>query len=489
MKRIILLLILSFLLALPVLSSATAADKELVSQDDPQSFVQKDSIRADKPGYYAGGAEHHVEPISPLWAIPFVLILLCIAIFPLAAPDFWHHNYWKISIFVFAIPMLIVNLFFLGDFAHYTMIHEIQSYISFILLIGSLFTISGAILLRGTLVGKPLLNTIILGIGTLLASFMATTGASMLLIRPLIRANAFRTKKVHTIIFFIFTVSNCGGLLTPLGDPPLFLGFLKGVPFEWTLNLVPEWLVVNGIILLIYFIWDTKVYQKEVKEGLLKEDPNNIEKEPLKVEGLVQFIFLFGVLLSIYFHGTLSQQIDGWPSFGPMEGAMALMWILSLVVSGTKSKIRVDNEFSWFPIKEVASLFAGIFACMVPALILLNLYGGQFGVDTPTEFFWVTGLLSSFLDNAPTYVVFLELNTTVLHTDVAGVVKEFNNLAAISCGAVFMGANSYIGNAPNFMVKAIAEEQGINMPSFFGYMLYSVAILIPIFILVTFIFF
>ncbi len=448
-------------------------------------------------------------PISMLWAIPFILILLSIAIFPLFAPDFWHHNYWKLSLFVFGLPMLIISLFFLNDHVYKGTIHEVMNYISFILLLASLFTISGAILVKGTLVGTPLLNTIILGIGVVLASFMATTGASMLLIRPLIRANKFRSKKIHIIIFFIFLVSNIGGLLTPLGDPPLFLGFLKGVPFLWTLkNLWLEWLIANVILLIIFFIWDSYSYKKEKANGTLQEDPNTGAKEPIKIEGLIQFIFLAGVALAIYFQGYLVNTVKGWPHFGPMEGGMLLMLLLSLLAAGPKSQIRKANEFTWFPIKEVAALFAGIFACMVPTLYLLELHGKDLPLENPVDFYWITGLLSSFLDNAPTYLVFLQAAIAKLSPELAKLVPDLSQLsepetikllakspsvspylAAISCGAVFMGAMSYIGNAPNFMVKAIAEEQGIKMPSFFGYMLYSIVILIPVFILLTVIFF
>ncbi|MDH4128058.1 MAG: sodium:proton antiporter [Spirochaetota bacterium] len=439
------------------------------------------------------------KDISKLWAIPFVLILLSIAIFPLFAPHFWHHNYWKVSLFVFAFPMIILSAIFYDSVGFNVLIqestiHEFLTYVSFILLLASLFTISGAIMIRGTMVGTPLLNTIILLIGAILASFMATTGASMLLIRPLIRANKFRSKKVHVIIFFIFIVSNIGGLLTPLGDPPLFLGYLKGVPFTWTLfNLVPEWLFANVVLIALFFLIDTIIYKKELKKGLIKVDDSSVAKEPIRINGKVQFIFLFGVVFSIYLQGLLYKTYSWWPHFGPQEGAMFLMMILSLIVAKPKSKIRVDNEFSWFPIKEVAALFAAIFACMVPTLFLLNLHGGELGVTQPWQFFWVTGGLSSFLDNAPTYLVFLETAQPVLGVqDVLGILNHQNGpglLAAISCGAVFMGANSYIGNAPNFMVKSIAEEQGIKMPSFFGYMIYSVIILIPLFILITFIFF
>ncbi len=496
-RKCVYALLLSFMLSFIFLgvnvSKANAENNTISSQNNyPQVFKASDANH-DKSSHKASGGHSKLPPISKLWAIPFILMLLSIALFPLFAPDFWHHNYWKISLFVFCVPMVIVSVFFLNDQMRHHTWEEFKNYVSFILLLASLFTISGAIFIRGTLVGKPILNTMILAIGAVLASFMATTGASMLLIRPLIRANQHRSKKVHIIIFFIFIVSNIGGLLTPLGDPPLFLGYLKGVPFTWTFNLAFEWLIACSILLVIFFFWDTMIYNKEVKSGLIKQDPENTAKEPLKIEGSVQFIFLVGVVLSILGQGYITKAFPDitWNKYviGPQEGSMLLMMILSLLVSGTKSQIRRDNEFTWFPIKEVAVLFAGIFACMVPTLYLLDLHGPELGVTKPWQFYWMSGTLSSFLDNAPTYLVFLELAKSVLGTDVAGVVKEFNLLAAISCGSVFMGANSYIGNAPNFMVKAIAEERGIKMPSFFGYMAYSIGILIPIFILLTFMFF
>ncbi len=483
-----------------------ATDQHIVT--DQKTEAKDSSVRST----LSGSSKENVgeKPlISMFWAVPFILILLSIAIFPLFAPDFWHHNYWKLSLFVFGLPMIIISLFFLNDHVYKSTIHEVMNYVSFILLLASLFTISGAILVRGTLVGTPLLNTIILGIGVVLASFMATTGASMLLIRPLIRANKFRSKKVHIIIFFIFLVSNIGGLLTPLGDPPLFLGFLKGVPFLWTLkNLWLEWFITNIILLTLFFIWDSYSYKKEKANGTLQEDPANGVKEPIKIQGKIQFIFLAGVALAIYFQGYLINTVKGWPHFGPMEGGMLLMLVLSLLIAKPKSQIRKANEFTWFPIKEVAALFAGIFACMVPTLYLLELHGKNLPLETPVDFYWVTGLLSSFLDNAPTYLVFLKAAIVKLSPELAKLVPDISQLsepetikllakskgvspylAAISCGAVFMGAMSYIGNAPNFMVKAIAEEQGIKMPSFFGYMIYSILILIPAFILVTVIFF
>lgn len=430
------------------------------------------------------------EPISLFWLIPFIAILLTIAIVPLISQSFWHKNYWKVSIFIFALPMFFISLFAINDVVRDKTLHEVQSYISFILLLASLFTISGAIYIRGNFVGTPLFNTVVLIIGTVLASFMGTTGASMLLIHLLIRANKYRNKKSHIILFFIFTVSNSGGLLTPLGDPPLFLGFLRGVPFTWTLNLIPQWLFMNGILLAIFFIWDWLAHKKE-------ETPKNTQpKERFRIEGGIQFLFLLGVMLSIYFQGhflKLAKEDPSswgwWPSFGFQEVAMLIFTGISLWVAGTKSDIRKANEFTWFPIKEVAALFAGIFACMVPALYIIELYGKDTPLTEAWHFFWVTGTISAFLDNAPAYLVYFQLAQSKLGVDVVGLIDQYKYLAAISCGAVFMGAMSYIGNAPNFMVRSIAVHNKVPMPSFFGYMAYSIAILIPVLILLTFVFF
>jgi len=444
----------------------------------------------------------------PLWsAIPFVGILLSIAIFPLVAPHFWHHHFPKISAawaLIFAIPFLIIY----KGHAVYEILHiYLVDYIPFIILLWGLFTISGGIYVKGTLRGTPILNTFLILIGTALASWVGTTGAAMIMIRPLLRANAERKHKVHLIIFFIFLVANIGGTLTPLGDPPLFLGFLHGVSFFWTLGLFPELLIVAIILLAMFYIWDTILYKKE---GLTMDTGK--EKEPLKIEGAFNFIFLLGVVGGVLFSGIA--QLGEVNIFGVhvfiqsicRDFWIVLMGLLSLKF--TAKAIREENEFSWFPIQEVAYLFAGIFMTIIPALAILK--AGEQGamaaliqaVETPKQFFWVTGTLSSFLDNAPTYLTFFntamgKLGLTepaIREAFAAGTIStsypEFEKLlVGISLGAVFMGANTYIGNAPNFMVKSIAEESGIKMPSFFGYMFkYSIPILIPVFFIITLIF-
>jgi Na+/H+ antiporter NhaD/arsenite permease-like protein len=444
----------------------------------------------------------------PLWsAIPFVGILLSIAIFPLIAPHFWHHHFPKISAawaLIFAIPFLFV---YKGQAVHEILHIYLIDYIPFIILLWGLYTISGGIYIKGTLKGTPLLNTFLILIGTALASWVGTTGAAMIMIRPMLRANADRKHKVHLIVFFIFLVANIGGTLTPLGDPPLFLGFLHGVSFFWTLGLFPELLVVAIILLIIFYIWDTILYRKE---GMTTQ--STTEKEPIKIEGAFNFVFLLGVVGGVLFSGIA--QLGEVNIFGIhlyIQSICRDVWIVImglLSLKFTAQAIRKENEFSWFPIQEVAYLFAGIFMTIIPALAILK--AGEHGamaaliqaVETPKHFFWVTGTLSSFLDNAPTYLTFFntalgKLGITELAVREAFAAGTFSTtfpefeklLIGISLGAVFMGANTYIGNAPNFMVKSIAEESGIKMPSFFGYMFkYSIPILVPVFFIITLIF-
>ena len=429
-----------------------------------------------------GTAELGME--LPLWnAIPFVGILLSIAIFPLIAPHFWHRHFPKISAawaLIFAIPFLIVY----KGHAVYEILHiYLVDYIPFIILLWGLFTISGGIYIKGTLKGTPLLNTFLILIGTALASWVGTTGAAMIMIRPLLRANSERKHKVHLIIFFIFLVANIGGSLTPLGDPPLFLGFLHGVSFFWTLGLFPHLLLVAVILLIIFYIWDTILYRKE---GLSKSTSS--EKVPLKIEGAFNFVFLLGVVGGVLFSGIAQLgevSVLGVHMF--IQSICRDVWIIImglLSLRFTAKMIREENEFSWFPIQEVAYLFAGIFMTIIPALAILK--AGEQGamkaliqaVETPKDFFWVTGTLSSFLDNAPTYLTFFNTALGKLGLTESAIREAFATgtfassfpefeklLVGISLGAVFMGANTYIGNAPNFMVKSIAEEAGIKMPS------------------------
>ena len=550
-------------------------------------------LSAETGEAHAEHAHHGVDggKLSVLWVMPFAGMLLSIALGPLIAPHFWHANYGKVAagwIVLFSIPFLVT---FKGA-AFYEIIHIILlDYVPFIILLAALFTAAGGICLKGSLRGSPAVNTGILAIGTILASWMGTTGAAMLLIRPILRANAWRKYQVHVVVFFIFLVANIGGSLTPLGDPPLFLGFLKGVDFFWTMKLLPVMTPVAIFLLIVFFIFDSFMFRKE------GEAPDDGEKVPLKLEGGVNFAMVGCIIAAILFSTWLGKnkftdtavaekmkpQIEkaefamkeakaalvnfvgenenatldksneeyhekrvqhlhavshvnqlraqkthdetkGLHIFGVTvpfsnvvrDGLLILIGLLSLRLTPMykmvkddhghnvpaegeeETNVRAANGFTWEPILEVAKLFIAIFICMIPALKILQsgvdgslssvVLAVQNSTNDPVNmmYFWLTGALSSFLDNAPTYVVFF--NTAGGDpTSLMGPMAK--TLLAISCGAVFMGANTYIGNAPNFMVKAIAEENGVKMPSFFGYMLWSVAILIPTFILVTLFFF
>ena len=551
---------------------------------------------ADGDGHDDHTAHHGVDGAKlPLWSvIPFIGMLLSIAIVPLINFHFWEHHYGKFSlawIAIFCIPFLIA---YKGD-GWYEIVHIVLlDYVPFIILLTALFTCAGGICLKGSLRGSPVVNTILIAIGTALASWMGTTGAAMLLIRPILRANEWRKYRVHVVVFFIFLVANIGGSLTPLGDPPLFLGFLKGIDFFWTMALLPAMIPVVIILLIIFFIVDTVLFRKE------GTPPDDGEKEPLRLQGVWNFALIACIIGAILWSKSLAdgpfkdhsvaqkmapqikaaeEKMDATkakletyvkeyendttikfdesnheyyelrvnnihavtkvsslrakkthdenrgisifgvtvPYFNLMrDGLMLLIAIISLLYtpmyktvkddhghnlpepSALETNVRAANGFTWEPILEVAKLFIGIFVCMIPALKLLqagidgSLSSVVLAVQTTTNdpvnamYFWLTGVLSSFLDNAPTYVVFF--NTAGGDpTSLMGPMSQ--TLLAISCGAVFMGANTYIGNAPNFMVKAIAEENGVRMPSFFGYMLWSVVILVPVFVIVTFVFF
>ena len=327
-------------------------------------------------------------------------------------------------------------------------------------------------LLQGDLVATPLTNTGFLAVGAVLASVVGTTGASMLLIRPLLQTNRERARVKHTVIFFIFIVSNIGGMLTPLGDPPLFLGYLQGVPFTWTFRLWLPWLLMVATLLLLYFVWDSRQYAQERPEAIRRDRARVV---PLRVRGGLNALWLVGVVLAVVFLREPAREV-------------VMLVLMAISLRWTPRDIRRANGFTTYPIVEVAVLFFGIFLTMIPALELLRARGHELGVRQPWQFFWATGALSSFLDNAPTYLAFLALGQSLgLPADVVGV--PWTILAAISVGAVAMGANTYVGNAPNFMVRSIAEESGIKMPSFFGYMLYSGVVLLPLFAAVTFLFF
>jgi Na+/H+ antiporter NhaD/arsenite permease-like protein len=401
--------------------------------------------------------------------LPFVAMLIAIAVCPLAIPHWWESNRNKLLVAaVLGGPILVMYLARRPG----ALVSMVEDYASFIILLAGLFVISGGVLMRGDLEATPLTNTGFLALGAVLASLIGTTGASMLLVRPLLQTNRGRTRIKHTIIFFIFIVSNIGGMLTPLGDPPLFLGYLQGVPFTWTLRLWAPWALMVGVLLVTYFVWDSVLHAREPIAVLKRE---RLEVKPLRVLGTLNGLGLAGVVLAVAFLH------EPWREATILALAGVSMW-------RTPREIRRANGFTWYPMIEVAVLFFGIFLTMVPALELLRLRGSELGVREPWQFFWATGMLSSFLDNAPTYLTFLALGQGLgLPAEVVGVPHVV--LAAISVGAVAMGANSYIGNAPNFMVKSIAEESGVAMPSFFGYMAYSMAVLIPLFVGVTFVFF
>ncbi|MCB1143367.1 MAG: sodium:proton antiporter [Leptospiraceae bacterium] len=439
----------------------------------------------------AEGDHHgHQSPLAIWTVIPFALLLLSIAIFPIAPghlPHWWENNTNKliISLSLSAVALVIL----LPNGYSHNVVHQLVfDYIPFIILLTSLFYISGGIVLRGDIEAKPINNLLFLLVGAFLASFIGTTGASMLLIRPLLKTNSERKHVVHTVVFFIFMVSNIGGSLTPLGDPPLFLGYLKGVPFEWTFNLLPEMLVAIAILSVIYFIWDTIAYGKETIKDV-KRDKTEIE--PISLAGQINFLWLGGIILcAAFLNEKYIEAIkhNHYIGFIRELGMIALIFISKAT---SDPKFRVENKFTFHPIQEVAYLFIGIFITMIPALVLLETNGKSLGVTEQYQFFWMTGLFSSVLDNAPTYVVFLSLAQGLFDgASVPTIVAEHAGiLKAISVGAVFMGANTYIGNAPNFMVKAVAEETNVKMPSFGGYVLYSGSILIPLFIVLTFIFF
>lgn len=444
-----------------------------------------------------------------LWIVPFVGILLSIALFPLFAPQFWHHHFGKISAFwafAFLIPFTIGFGF---DLALYELIHvALLEYIPFIILLFSLFTVAGGVRVTGRLKGTPAVNTAILLLGTIIASWMGTTGAAMLLIRPLLNANENRVYKVHTVVFFIFLVANIGGSLSPLGDPPLFLGFLKGVSFFWpTQHMLLPMILLSVCLLVIYFALDVVLARREGKGNApgLGDDIDEVREElsHLGLEGKVNILLLVGVVGAVLMSGMWKPEISFDIYHVPVElqnllreGLLVGIALLSLLL--TRDQSRRDNGFTWFPIVEVAKLFAGIFVTIIPAIAILR--AGEAGAlssvieavtdsqGNPSEvaYFWLTGILSSFLDNAPTYLVFFNTaggDATVLMDELS------STLLAISAGAVFMGAVTYIGNAPNFMVRSIAVDRGIKMPSFFGYMLWSIGFLMPLFALLTFVFF
>ncbi|HWH72812.1 MAG TPA: sodium:proton antiporter [Methylibium sp.] len=448
----------------------------------------------------ASAAEIDGAALGAVWGIPFAGILLSIALAPLLAPHFWHHHYGKVALAWAAAFMLPFAVLYGPALAGAAFVHAaLAEYIPFIILLTALFTVAGGIHIRGNFHGSPGFNCGLMALGAGLASFMGTTGASMLLIRPLIRANDNRKHVAHVVVFFIFIVSNIGGSLTPLGDPPLFLGFLKGVDFFWTAqHIIPETLFLVVVLLGLFYAIDSHYYRKE---GVLRQDPTP-DTPTFAIEGKVNLVLLGVIVALVLMSGTWKPGVEfsvfGTPVGLPQlvrDGLLIAVAVLSWFV--TPKGVHERNQFDWEPMREVGKLFAGIFLTIAPVLAMLKagsdgafapvvgLVTGADGQPIPAMYFWATGILSSFLDNAPTYLVFFNLaggDPQVLMNALAPV------LVAISAGSVFMGANSYIGNAPNLMVKAIAENRGIRMPSFFGYMAWSGAILIPLFVAMTFLF-
>ncbi len=440
--------------------------------------------------------------LSIWWGLPFGGMLLSIAVVPLLAPQFWHHHFGKVALGWSLAFLLPFALSFGAAAATASLVHAaVAEYIPFIILLTTLFVVAGGIHVRGNLHGSAALNTAILAIGAVLASFMGTTGASMLMVRPLIRANDNRRHRTHVIIFFIFIVANAGGSLTPLGDPPLFLGFLKGVDFFWTIrHILPQTSFLVGSLLLIFFLLDSWYFKH--REEVLPVDPSP-DTRSLGIDGLPNLALLLAVMGLVLLSGFWKTSA-GFEVMGAHIGLpglvrdLGLLAVATISMSITPLQVHVDNQFSWAPMQEVAKLFAGIFLTIVPVIAMLKAgLDGPFsavvaavtradGSPDPAMYFWATGILSSFLDNAPTYLVFF--NTA--GGDPATLMGPLSGtLIAISAGAVFMGANSYIGNAPNLMVKAVAEDRGIPMPSFFGYMAWSCAVLLPLFGLMTLVWF
>lgn len=444
----------------------------------------------------------------PLWlCIPFACLLLCIAIFPLVKPEWWEKNrayaviLWSL---LFIIPFAIK--YGAGTAAETVLECIIGDYLTFIVLLFGLFCVAGNIKLEGSLAGNPKVNVVLLTIATLCSSWIGTTGASMLFVRPIIQMNSWRKNKTHIMVFFIFLVSNIGGCLTPIGDPPLLMGFSRGVPFFWSLRLIPILLVNMVLLLAIFYFLDKRAYQKDISKGLM---PEIKEGEPLvRIKGAHNFIFIIMIVVAVILSGVLPEldafknaagEVIGIHIFGEVRLTVPAIIEVAIILLAaflsfktTNVEIRKENHFTWGAIEEVAVLFVGIFITMQPALMILKSAGASLGLSQPFQMFWVTGALSSFLDNTPTYLVFL--TTAGSMSFASGIATTVGTipvkmLMAISCGAVFMGANTYIGNAPNFMVKSISDENGVKMPSFFGYIGWSVRYLIPVFIIDTLLFF
>ena len=436
---------------------------------------------------------HGVPPLWQVGTIPFVLLLLAIAVLPLlrSTMHWWESNTNRLAV---ALGLAGLTIVYYGVFdspigALLAVEHAIPGeYVPFIMLLFSLYVISGGISITGDLRPTPTVNSGFILVGTLIASFIGTTGASMLLIRPLLEINRKRKHRVHTVVFFIFLVSNIGGTLLPIGDPPLFLGYLKGVPFTWTLMLWKEWAILGSILLVVYWIWDRILFARESPLDVRRAE---VEPRPLRLRGLVNLLLLAGVVFAVALLDP-SKPLPGTEIRPfPFMRELAMLGLAGLSLLLTPRGIREANRFNYHAIAEVAALFVGIFITMQVPLAVLKANGADLGLETPGQFYWLTGILSSFLDNAPTYLVFFQTAESLTVADGEGVLTltsgEFirqDLLIGISLGAVFMGANTYIGNGPNFMVKSIAEQEGVRMPSFFGYMVYSGLVLVPCFVLI-----
>jgi len=454
-------------------------------------------------GSYVPGVPPIEEPLGSrlpfLSVLPFAALLGSIAILPVLAGQWWKSNANKTKVAAFfSLPLAGLLVFHFGRTGLDALAQQAVEYVSLMTLLGSLYVVCGGIFVEGSPAGTPLANTAILALGAVLANIIGTTGASMVLIRPLIRANQHRRRVAHLPIFLIFIVANCGGLLTPLGDPPLFLGYLAGVPFGWTLGLFPAWVLVNGMLLGIFLVWDRVMLDGDQRDHPGERPTQFLRHEPLRIRGLHNAAFFLGIVATVFVAGRgVGNGGNRWP-FGAQEGLIAGLAVASMAF--TNRDLREKNRFTFGPIIEVAVLFAGIFITMTPALLILDAEGARLGLREPWQFFWASGLLSSALDNAPTYMAFtaaacgsqgvpLQGRDLAHFLELQGGSAAEQILAAISCGCVFMGALTYIGNGPNFMVKAIAEESNVRMPGFFGYMVYSMSVLIPLFILVTILFF
>lgn len=442
-----------------------------------------------------------------LLCIPFAGLLLSIAVMPLIKGEWWE-SHQPLVVGVWILLMLVPFAFVYGPHKAAETVLEctVNDYLTFIVLLFGLFCVSGNITMEGDFAGSPRINVGLLALGTLLASCIGTTGASMLMVRPVIKMNSWRKRKSHIMVFFIFMVSNMGGCLTPIGDPPLLMGFMRGVPFFWSMHLFPVLIFNMAILLFVFYHLDKWAYRKDIARGR-KPDISKPGTE-FSIDGLHNIVFLVMIVAAVILSGVLpgmsafqdaAGNVRGIHIFGEVTLTFPAMIEIVLILLAawlsfktTKSEIRRRNHFTWGAIKEVAVLFIGIFITMQPALMLLKAVGPELGVTEPFQMFWATGTLSSFLDNTPTYLVFLTTAGTLGFTQ--GIATSLGTvpqkvLSAVSCGAVFMGANTYIGNAPNFMVKSISDENGVNMPSFFGYMLWSLVFLVPVFVIDTLVFF